>query len=122
MAKILIVEDEEMLASMYKERFEREGFEVAEASSVDEAVRKAKEEKPNIILLDILLKDSTGISFLRQKNQIPEIASIPVLAFSNYDDPATKKQAFELGALEYLIKTNYTPQQVVDHVKNHLAR
>ena len=119
--KILIVEDEELLSEMYREVFEKEGFLVARASSGQEALELAQKEKPDFVLLDILLAGENGIYFLEQRKSLKSIASIPVIAFSNFDDPNVKKSAFALGVRDYLIKTNYTPQEVVAKVRVYIA-
>lgn len=121
MKKILIVEDEKILAEMYKEKLEKEGFEIFLGFDCQESLKLTKEKKPDLILLDILLPgNENGISFLRKMREDPEISEIPVIAFSNYDDGKTKKEALSLGAKEYLIKTNYTPQEIAEKVKNYL--
>jgi DNA-binding response OmpR family regulator len=119
MKKILIIEDEIVLAEMYKEKLEKEGFEVFLASEIEEGIEIAKKERPDLILLDILLPRENGVSFL-EKIKKEEIKDIPIVAFSNYDDPGTKKRAFELGVKEYLIKANYTPGEIVEKIKNYL--
>ena len=81
----------------------------------------AKQEKPDLVILDILLPKGNGISFLKALRNDPETADIPVVAFSNYDDPPTKKEAFDLGVKDYLIKTAYTPQGIIDKIKIFLA-
>lgn len=121
MRKILIIEDEEVLASMYKEKFEREGFQVLKVSLSEEGIKLINEQKPDIILLDILLPKGNGIFFLKAKHRNPAVASIPVVVFSNYDDPKTRKEALELGALDYLMKTKYTPQAIVEKIKGYLG-
>lgn len=73
-----------------------------------------------MIILDILLPRENGIIFLTWLRKDPEISSIPVVAFSNYDDFLTQKQATELGVKDYLIKTNYTPQEIVEKIKEYL--
>ncbi|MDP1538448.1 MAG: response regulator [bacterium] len=72
------------------------------------------------MLLDILLPRTIGIGFIEWLKKEKELSSIPVIAFSNYDDPKTKKEAVELGIKDYLIKTSYTPQEIVDKVKSYL--
>jgi len=117
--KILIVEDEELLSEMYREVFEREGFAVSTATTGQEALRVAEKEKPDFVLLDILLPGDNGLYFLEQRRSNPAIAKIPVVAFSNFDDPNIKKSAFKLGVKDYLIKTDYTPQEVVEKVTKY---
>jgi len=119
--KILIVEDEKLLSELYRDSFEHEGFKVVVATTGQEAVNVAKAEKPDFILLDILLPSENGLYFLRQKKEIPEISSIPVLIFSAYDHAETKKEALLLGVRDYFIKTDYTPQEIVKKAKEYLA-
>jgi len=120
MKKILIIEDEKILAGMYKEKFEMEGFEVDLAFDGKEGLEKTKKLKPDLILLDILLPEENGVSFLKKLKEDPEISKIPVVAFSNYDDPQTKRETLELGVKEYLIKTNYTPKEIIEKIKEYL--
>lgn len=120
MPKILIIEDEKILGEMYKDKFTKSGFEVFLVSESEEGFNLAKKEKPDIILLDILLPKESGIAFLNWLRKEKEIAQTPVVAFSNYDDQKTKKEAFKLGVKEYLIKTNYTPQEIVEKIKRYL--
>jgi len=118
--KILLVEDEKILVEMYKEKLIQAGFEVFLAFESKEGLDLAKKEKPDLIILDILLPRENGIAFLNWIRKEKEIAQIPVVIFSNYDDPKTKREALELGAKDYLIKTNYTPSEVVMKVKQIL--
>lgn len=118
--KILIVEDEKILAEMYRDKFSEAGYEVSLVFSSEEGIELIKKEKPDLILLDILLPKENGISFLKRLRESPDTSQIPVVAFSNYDDPSTKKEALELGVKDYLIKTNYTPQGIIEEIKKHL--
>ena len=118
--KILIVEDEKILGEMYRDKFSQAGFEVYLVLEAKDGLKLAKKEKPDLIILDILLPKENGITFLTWLRKEPEIFSIPVVAFSNYDDPETKRQAVKLGVKDYLIKTNYTPQEIINKVKNYL--
>ena len=118
--KILIIEDEHILASMYADRFRQEGWRVNTASTKDEGLNSTKKEKPDIVLLDILLFNGHGNEYLRTKKEDKTIAKIPVIVFSNLDDPKTKEESLELGALEYLLKTDYTPQELINKVNSYL--
>lgn len=120
MVKILIIEDEKVLAEMYRDKFESEGFKTKLAFSSEEAVEYLKKEKPDLILLDILLPRENGIIFLKKIKEVENISNIPIIAFSNYDDQRTKKEAFGLGIKDYLIKTQYTPKELVEEVKKYL--
>ena len=118
--KILIVEDEKILAEMYRDKFIEAGFEVSATFEAKEGLKLAKKEKPDLIVLDILLPRENGVYFLTELKNDLEISSIPVVVFSNFDDPETKRTALRLGVKDYLIKTNYTPKEIVAKIKNYL--
>ena len=121
MKKILLIEDEKILAEMYRDKFTQAGLKVYLAFDSKEGLALAKKEKPDLIVLDILLPRENGIVFLTWLRKEPEISSIPVVAFSNYDDPETKRQAAKLGVKDYLIKTSYTPSEIVAKIKQLLS-
>jgi len=118
--KILVVEDEKILGEMYQDILVHAGFKVSWVQSAEEGIEALPKVRPDLILLDILLPRASGVGFMKELKKQKEFSSIPVVAFSNYDEPNTKKEALELGAKDYLIKTNYTPQEVVDRIKNYL--
>jgi len=120
MKKILIVEDETLLSEMYTDVFKKEGFEVVAVSSEEEATEIVEKIHPDFILLDIILPGQDGIAFLKKQKANPKIASIPVVIFSNLDDPKVQKEALELGAEAYIIKTSYTPQELINKVGKYL--
>lgn len=120
MPKILIVEDEKILAEIYKDKFDEEGFETDVAFSSEEAIDYLKVKKPDLILLDILLPKENGVAFLKKTKDMKNVAGVPIVAFSNYDEPNTKKEAFALGVKAYLIKTQYTPKELLAEVKKFL--
>jgi len=120
MKKILLIEDEKILREMYIEKLNKEGFDVRWANSAEEGIKIVKEENFDLILLDILLPQANGIQFLKEIKKIPQKSEIPIVAFSNYDDAKTKKEAAALGVKEYLIKTNYTPKEIIEKIKKYL--
>ena len=122
--KILLIEDEIEMAQMYKDRFQQAGFDMVLAFTAEEGLKKAKKENPDLILLDILLPTDNGITFLQKlrKQKDKRIARIRVIALSNYDEPQTKKQAHQLGAEDYLIKTAFTPIQLVKKIRKYLPK
>ena len=120
MEKILIIEDEKILAEMYRDKFTQAGFEVVLAFDSKEGLEMTKKEKPDLIILDILLPKENGITFLKWLRETPEISSLPVVAFSNFDDPKIKIEAANLEVKDYLIKTDYTPREIVAKIKQLL--
>jgi len=119
--KILIIEDEKILSEMYTEKFQQAGFLVVSAPEAEDGLEVAKKEKPDLIILDILLPKGDGISFLQKMREEPDLSMTPVVVFSNFDDPTTKKAAFRLGVKDYLIKTNHTPGEIIEKIKTVLA-
>lgn len=117
--KILLIEDEEMLIRMYEEKFIRAGFEVVIARTAKEGISSVKAEKPDLIVLDIILPNENGIFFLEQIEKERVFKNIPVIVFSNYDNPETEKKAQKFGIKEYIIKADHDPQEIVDKIKNY---
>lgn len=113
--RVLVVEDERMLADMYADKLKRAGFDVVSADNAQDGIAKAESPHPDLILLDILLGEENGLRVLEAISKKGE--HIPVIVFSNFDDAGTKEKALRLGAATYLIKTDYTPQQIVEEVK-----
>lgn len=122
MKKILIVEDEKILVEMYKSNLETNNFQVILAFSSEEGIKILKKEKPDLVILDILLPRENGITFLEKIKKIKAVSNIPVIVFSNYDDPATKRKAFRLGAEDYLIKTQFTPREFLEKIKKYFRK
>jgi len=85
--KILLIEDEEMLIRMYQEKFSRTGFEVVVARTAKEGLVLAKETSPDLIVLDIILPNENGLFFLEEAEKEEILKKIPVIVFSNYDNP-----------------------------------
>lgn len=115
MNKILIIEDEKILSEMYRFKFAKEGYEVINATEVEEGLRLAEENSPDLIILDILLPKESGINFLEKYK-----GESPIIVLSNFDDIETKKKAFSLGAKDYMIKSNFDPQEVLSKIKSYL--
>lgn len=120
--KILIIEDEEVLRKMYTARFEQEGINIVTACNAEEGFVLIKQEMPDLVLLDIILPRQDGIFLLKQLRGDIKTSKMPVLAFSNYDDPVTQERAEKLGVLGYLRKTDFTPTQIVEEVKKYLSK
>ena len=117
--KILVIEDEKFLVEMYKTKFELENFQIISAFSSEEAISILKKDIPDLILLDILLPKKNGITFLEEKRKIKNISKVPVIIFSNYDDSVAKNKAKQLGVEDYLIKTEFTPKQLLGKIKKY---
>lgn len=119
MKKILIIEDEKILAEMYLMKLRQFHFDLILAESAEDGEKALEKSIPDLIILDILLPGDSGLDFLKKMIEKEEYRLIPVVILSNYDDPGKKKIAFNLGAKDYLIKSNYTPQQIVKEIKKY---
>ncbi len=119
MKKILLVEDEEVLIRMYEEKFERAGFNVVVARTAVEGVKMAKKEKPDLIVLDIILPSENGVFFLEQIEEEKELKKIPVIVFSNYDNPEVAAAARRFGVKEYVIKANHDPEEIIQKIRGY---
>lgn len=118
---ILLVEDDTFLAGMYKTKFELEGFTVVTADDGFKGFQMAKESKPDIILLDILLPKMDGFEVLAKLQASSDTKTIPVILLTNLGQKEDVKKGFELGARGYLIKAHFMPSEVVEKVKSVLA-
>ncbi len=117
---LLLVEDDPLLVTMYQTKFSAEGFQVFTATDGEAGLALAKNQQPDIIVLDIMMPKLDGIEVLRAIRQDPVLKNIPVLMLSNLSELAKQKEAMELGAREFLVKANLTPTEVVTKIKQHL--
>jgi len=118
--KILIVDDEEILRKIYSDRLSFEGFAVETAGDGEEALVKIKAAPPNLVLLDILMPKLNGLQVLEQLNTDPNLKKIPVIVLSNVANDENIKKALALGAKDYLLKTNFSPNEIINKIKTLL--
>lgn len=118
--KILLVEDEDFIRELYTRQLSKAGFTVKSAVDGQSGLETLKAEQFDLLLLDIMLPGMNGLQLLREfKTQNPTSPMITIL-LTNLGQEAVIKEGFELGAQAYLIKASYTPDQVVNEVKNAL--
>lgn len=117
---ILLVDDDENLVEMYGERFKLSGYKVTIARNGEEALTEVQKEKPDIILLDVMMPKLDGYGTLSALKSDPKTKDIPVVMLSALIQDLNMKKASELGADEYLIKSEVMPGQVVGQVERFL--
>jgi len=117
MSKILIIEDDKFLRELIARKLYKENFEVSEAVDGEEGVEKIKSEKPDLILLDLILPSIDGFEVLSQMRNDSTLASIPVIILSNLGQKEDVEKGLKLGAVDYLIKAHFTPGEIIDKVK-----
>jgi CheY-like chemotaxis protein len=118
MAKVLVVDDDRIVAEMYRLALSRAGHEVEIANDGVAALKAASTNRPDIVFLDIRMPDMDGIEVLRNLGSVNSTRSIPVVMLSNYDEPALVRQSLSLGAREYLVKAGTNPAdlaRIVSH-------
>lgn len=120
-AKVLIVEDDRYISKMYQLKLSLDGMEVQVADNGRIGVEKLKEFTPDIILLDILMPELDGYEVLKIVKGDPETKDIPVLILSNLGQEDHIQKGMQLGAVGYIIKSQYTPSRVVEKIKEVLA-
>ena len=121
MYRIIIAEDDTFLSKMYYEKLSLESiFQVYTAESGRRALELIKKELPNLVLLDIMLPDVNGIQVLKEIKKDKKLSSVHVLMLSNLNEREYISEALDLGADGYLIKAHFTPNEVVDKIKQVL--
>lgn len=119
--KILLVEDDEALAAVYRSRLELEGFEVKEVNNGEQALSAAMEFRPDLILLDAMMPKISGFDVLDIIRNTPEIGDVKVVMLTALSQPKNKERAEELGVDDYLVKSQVVIGDVVERVKHHLG-
>ena len=114
--RVLIVEDDQLIQRMYATMFGLRKYEVAVASDGLEGLQKAKDFKPTVILLDIMMPQMNGFDTLDKLKADQTTKDIPVIMLSNLADDADIQKALSKGAIKYIIKSEYIPRQVADMV------
>ncbi len=117
MDKILIVEDDEAIAQIYKIALTHRKHEAEIAIDGIEGVEKAKELKPKLILLDIMMPRKNGVEVMEELKADPTTQNIPIFVLSNLVDLEMIDKMKKFGALKYLVKSQYTPDQIVDIIE-----
>lgn len=117
MSKILLIEDDKFLRELIIQKLGKEGYEVAEAPEGEGGLLKMKEEKPDLVLLDLILPGIDGFEVLSRMKKDAALASIPVIILSNLGQRDDVQKGIDLGAEDYLIKAHFTPGEIVEKIK-----
>ena len=119
--KILLVEDDTALASVYRSRLELEGFDVCEANNGEDALSLAVSEHPDLILLDVMMPKISGFDVLDILRNTPETTNSRVIMLTALSPPKDKERAEQLGVDDYLVKSQVVIGDVVERVRYHLG-
>lgn len=118
--KILVVEDEEAISDVLSERLKNEGFAVVVASDGEQGLAMAESEKPDLILLDILMPKKGGLSMLQELRASEYGKNIPVMMLTNLSDTEDVNKALEAGAFGYMVKADWKIAEVVASIWTQL--
>lgn len=120
-SKILMVEDDIGLATVYKNRLEDEGFKVVHVANGEDALSTAVSERPDLIILDVMMPKISGFDVLDILHNTKETMNIKVIMLTALSQPKDLEKAKKLGADDYLVKSQVVIADVVDRVKHHLS-
>jgi len=118
---LLLVEDDPLMLRMYEKIFKFEGYSVETAIDGEEGWDKAKSINPVVILLDIMMPKVNGLEMLEKLKKDPDTKKIPVIILTNLAGTHDAEKAMSLGAVKYIVKSEYEPKEVVAMVKEILA-
>jgi len=122
MKKILFIEDETALQKTFSDFLKGEDYEMIPALDGETGLKLAKSKKPDLILLDLILPKLHGFEVLKKLKENKETKDIPVIVLTNLEGMTDIDRAIELGATTYLVKANYTLEEVVDKIKKALGQ
>lgn len=119
--KILLVEDDTFIRDIYQSELTRNGFEVTAFASGEEALQILEQKQFDLLLLDIMLPGINGIDVLKKIKANPKTQYLQVVILTNLGQETVVKEGLDTGAVGYLIKASYNPDQIVQEVKKILS-
>lgn len=120
--KILMIEEDRFLRKIYRDKFSKLDFEFIEATNGEEGLNKVIYEKPDLVLLDLMLPKKNGFDVLIDMKSNKNTENIPVIILSNLSQESDIKRGLSLGAEDYLVKTEVSLSQVVEKVREQLVK
>ena len=120
--KILLIEDDEFLSEILSRRLQESGFEIRLVKTATDGLALLKQEKIDLILLDLILPGMNGFEFLKEiQNSAPKITNSPMIVLSNLGQEEEINRAKQLGASDHLVKAHYTTKEIVEKIKEFLV-
>lgn len=116
MKKILLIEDEEIIIELLERKLKEEGYEVVIARDGEEGLKEMRKTRPDLVLLDIVMPKMGGFEVMEAMNKDQELKDFPVVIISNSGQPVELDRAKRLGAKDWLIKTEFDPNEVLEKV------
>jgi len=122
MPKILIIEDDKFLRELITRKLSSENFEIIGAIDGESGLKMLQEQKADLVLLDLILPGMGGFEVLAKIRQDPQIANVPVIILSNLGQREDVEKGLKLGAVDYLVKAHFTPNEIIEKVKQSLVK
>lgn len=122
LGNILIIEDDAFMGGLLQRKFAQENYGIFNATNAESALEIIRKEKIDLILLDIILPGTDGITFLSNIKKTPEYKNIPVIITSNLGQPEEIEKGLKEGAIDYVVKANTAPAEIVEKVKSVLKK
>jgi len=119
--KILVIEDDKFLKKIYQTKLAFEGYEATIASNGEEGLEAIKRDKPDLILLDLLMPIKNGFEVLEEINKDKSLSSIPVIVASNLGQEADRQRIEGFGVKDFIVKSDITIQGIIDKIKKLLV-
>jgi CheY-like chemotaxis protein len=114
---VLLVEDNDFIRNMYQLKLAKADLTVIEAIDGRMALQRITEQKPDLVLLDLMMPNVGGLEVLKDLKKQGVLPNLPVIVLTNVMDPQTIDEAKQLGAKDYIVKTDLTPSQVIEKLK-----
>jgi two-component system alkaline phosphatase synthesis response regulator PhoP len=121
MKKILLIEDEELIIKLLSKKLAAIGYDVALAMNGQEGIEKMRQNIPDLVLLDIVMPRMGGFEVMAEMKKDEKLAKIPVIIISNSGQPLELERAKELGAADWLVKTEFDPKEVADKIQKYIG-
>ncbi len=116
---ILLAEDDKFISRAYFDGLTREGYKVITAFDGNEALKSARENRPDLIMLDLIMPLMNGFELLEELKKDEELKSIPVIILSNLGQESDIKRGKELGAVDYMVKSNFSMKEVANQIRKY---
>ena len=120
MHKILIIEDDKFLRELIVRKLTSENYDVIEAVDGENGIKLTKEQKPDLILLDLILPGIDGFEVLSQVKKDSSVMMIPIIILSNLGQRDDIEKGLQLGAVGYLVKAHFTPNEIIEKIEQTL--
>ena len=119
--KILLIEDEQIIIDILVKKLKKEGYDIVVAMNGNQGLEKMRSQAPDVILLDMVMPQKGGMEVLEEMHKDKDLKKIPVIIISNSGQPVELDRAMALGVSDWLVKTEFDPDEVVEKVKKQVG-